>query len=97
MDKTTGRVIVGASVVGSFTIDENDKVTVNITRDVTLHVNKNTTIVLNDGCSLEEAIRRTSKYGLVVGLNFPPTFDKDDRYFNGGKREITEEMTENGL
>jgi hypothetical protein len=69
-------VIVGASIVGEFTIDEDNKISVR----------------MDDETTVEEAITNASKKGWVVGLSFPPHFDKDDDRFNGSRRGRDELM-----
>lgn len=69
-ENTKGRVIIGASVVGSFTIDDDRKIS----------------ITMQDGTDVEDAIAKASKRGWVVGLSFPPHFDKDDERFQGSRR-----------
>lgn len=76
-----GRVTIGSTVVGSFSI-ENNQVEIALDESSSIRLNGKVVIRLNDGCDLSEAIKRASDHGLVLGLSYKPHFDKDDERFS---------------
>jgi hypothetical protein len=70
-----GRIIVGATVVGYFTIDNNGNISGHIEEDLsTVLFNSRRAILSKAGDSLEEVIRRVSEHGLLVGLDYPSPY-----------------------
>lgn len=84
-----GRITIAATIVGTFSIDGNFVYT-QFHEDITInHMRRKVTIVLTDGSDLEEVIRRTSKYGYLVSLDYEPHFDKDDEKFGHRQKRPT--------
>lgn len=69
-----GRITLGASEVGSFTIDENGQLTATFHDDAVIRLHSKLTVVFTDNCTLETAIERVSNLGLILGFSYPSVY-----------------------